>query len=283
MNKEDIAAFIKQNKELPTLIDLYARFRSKITDPNISAADISDLIASDQAVASRVLRTANSPFYGLMNRITTIAHAIVVIGFNGIHYIVLNTAVFQLFNQHADSALTLDPKKLWQHSSGTGALAKIIAKHAKYPGAEEMFTAGLLHDVGKAFLYRYYTQEYESTLTRAREKKMLIREAEEETLGLTHCDIGSLLLREWNLPETLIAACAHHHNPVFAKEKTKACSIVHLADILCRALEIGSGGDECIPQLKDDAWGHLGLATDAFPAILSDLREELAHTHNPES
>lgn len=278
MKREEIQDAIKKNKDLPTLSEFYLRFRQKIADPSTSATEIANVIASDQVITSRVLRTANSPFYGLVSRITTIPHAIVVIGFNGIHYIILNTAVFNLFNKAASSGIDVfDISRLWQHSSAVAILSRLIAKKINFPAYEEMFTAGLLHDIGKLYIYKNYSSDFVEIIRQVQQEKVHIREAEDKVLGINHAEIGELLLKEWNLPEDLLFTTAYHHNPVLAKNKDKPASIVHLADILCRSLEIGSGGDNTIPPLNYEAWDKLGLEVDDLDDIIKDVDKELKH------
>ena len=271
ITRKEILTVMEQNKEIPTLIDVYQHFREKISDPRTPATEIADMISSDQAIATRVLRSANSPFYGLMNRVTTIPHAIVIIGFNGIHHIVLNTAVLNLFRDTTNRSREFDPHALWRHSSATGLIARLIAKKIRYSAFEELFTAGLLHDIGKIYLFRYFLQDYLRVITTAKEKNILLKDAEEQILGITHSEIGGALLKAWNIPETLIYTTTFHHNLALAKDKIKAACVVHLADILCRSLEIGSGGDEKVPLLNADAWAQLDLE----PAMLNDIVDEL--------
>ncbi len=278
MNREEVLKSIKENKDLPTLGEFYGKFREKMKDPRTSATEIANLISSDQVIASRVLRTANSPFYGLMSRVTTIPHAIVIIGFNGIHYIILNTAIMSLFAKAATSALEVfDIRKLWQHSCGTAIISRLIAKQIEFSAFEEMFTAGLLHDIGKLYIYKYCPDDFESIMREVSGGRLLIREAEEKVLGINHAEIGEILLKEWNIPEGLIAATSFHHNPILAKDKAKSAAIVHIADILCRALEIGSGGDNRIPALNMDAWDKVGLEIDHLEDVMKEVDKEVRH------
>jgi putative nucleotidyltransferase with HDIG domain len=278
MSREQVLNSIKENKDLPTLGAFYSKFRQKMKDSRTSATEIADLISSDQVIASRVLRTANSPFYGLVSRVTTIPHAIVVIGFNGIHYIILNTAIMSMFAKAAaDSLEVFDVSKLWQHSCGTAIISRLIAKRVNYSAFEEMFTAGLLHDIGKLYIYKYYPADFEKIMHEISKGDICIREAEDKIMGVNHAEIGEVLLREWNIPEGLIAIAAFHHNPVLAKTRAKSAALVHVADLFCRAMEVGSGGDNLIPVLSREAWDKTGLEVDDLDDIVKAMDKELRH------
>lgn len=277
MTREDVQDLLKNNKELPTLMSFYARFRERIGDPKTSAHQIAQIISADQSIASRVLRSANSPLYGLSNRITSIQHAIVIIGFGGIHYIALNMAAQNMYQGAQQKVAGFDVANLWQHSMATAVLSRMIARRVRHAHLEEMFSAGLLHDVGKVFILRYLTKDFERVVSYVRFRHMSMVEAEREVLGVTHAEVGALLLKEWQLPQTLAAVAEWHHTPSLAADRMKDASIVHLADVLAKALEMGSGGDDLAAPLNEDAWSSLGLSEEALDDIVLGVDKELEH------
>jgi putative nucleotidyltransferase with HDIG domain len=274
MKIENVRDFIKGIGDLPTLPTLYAQFRQKMSDPKASAADIAQIISMDQAVVSNILRVANSAFYGFTRRISSITHAIVIIGFNGIHHIVLNTTVLKLFKNNP-AVYNFDMRRIWEHSLATAVIAKLIAGKVGYPSREEIFTAGLLHDIGKIVIYRYLPQEFVEIIKCTQEKNGLIKDAESEVIGVDHIDIGECLLLEWSFPETLVATTAYLYNPVLAKDKMRATSIVHIANVLARTLGIGSGGDNQIPPISKDAWEDLRLENDQIEDVVKNVQKEM--------
>ncbi|MCM8774096.1 MAG: HDOD domain-containing protein [Candidatus Omnitrophica bacterium] len=274
MKIENVQDFIRQIEDLPTLPDLYFKFREKIDDPKASANDVAKVISSDQAIASAILRVANSAFYGFMRRITNVPHAIVIIGFNGIHHIVLNMTVLNLF-KGKNNIGDFNISKIWEHSLATAAIAKVIARKVNYSNLEESFTAGLLHDIGKVIIYKYLPQEFREIIEEVKKSDIRIRDAEEKVIGVDHTDIGSCLLMEWNFPKSLVSAVAYHLNPFLAKENIQIVSIVHLADIISRALEIGDGGDSKIPMICEEAWNSLGMLVEDIEDIVSEVDSEL--------
>ncbi|MBD3246012.1 MAG: HDOD domain-containing protein [Candidatus Omnitrophica bacterium] len=265
--------FVRDIEGLPTLPNLYTRFRQKIYDPKSSANDIAEIISADQAIVSNILKIANSAFYGFSRRISSVTHAIVIIGFNGIHHIVLNTTVVKMFSGQTQGGFDLS--RIWEHSLGTAAIAKYIAKKKEQKNFEEVFTAGLLHDIGKVIVFKYLPDEFRAVMERVREENIPIKEAEAREVGVDHTEIGKCLLEEWKFPESLVRAAAYHDNPVLAKEKKTEVSIVHLANVITRAFEIGSGGDDLISPCNEDAWNHLGFALEDLDDIAAHVDEAL--------
>lgn len=258
---------------LPTLPAMLSSINKLMVNPRTSAKEIAQLISSDPAITSKVLRVVNSSFYGFPNRISTVTHAIVILGFNTIRSIVLSTSIFDALRK-AQPAHGFDRTAFWRHSIGAGACSRVLARRLGFTALEEFFIAGLLHDVGKIALDSYLPEEFAKVVGRVREADCTMLEAEEAVLGVSHADVGGWLLQRWSLSQGLVDAVSRHHTPALAGENLKSAAIVHVGDILSRALQIGSGGDRRMPPLSDEAWSSLGLAPDAFPSLLSEGADE---------
>ena len=224
------------------------------------------MISNDPSLTSKVLRVVNSSFYGFPNRITTVTHAIVILGFNTIKSIALSSTIFDVFRRNVTPG-DFDRTQFWKHSIGCGSAAKAIGRRLNYPMLEELFIAGLLHDVGKIVMDQYMPEKFVEVLNVVHSRDCLIAEAEMEVLGATHADVGAWLFEKWNLSKGLIETTRCHHNPALAGENQKLAEIIHLADILIRAMRFGNGGDNRIPMISETAWKSLGLQ----PADFDDL------------
>ena len=268
-----LESIIHRIDDLPTLPRTVFRITELINNPRSSARDLAQVITDDQVLTARLLRLVNSSFYGFPQRITTITGAIVLLGFDAIRHLLLTTSVFDIFSDRQGN-LQSARENLWDHSLGCAVAAKIIGKHVRHDNAEELFVCALLHDIGKIVTMVYAHQDYEAVTRMAAEKDMLLIEAENALLGYTHADTGRLLAERWNLPSMVAEVIHYHHMPDQAGEYTQEAAVVHLADIFCRALQIGSGGDSRMPALDVSAWERLHLQTADIEELLHQVEAD---------
>lgn len=259
---------------LPTLPSMLQNINRLMLNPRTSAKEVAQLISSDPAIASKVLRVVNSSFYGFPNRISTITHAIVILGFNTVKSIVLSSTIFDVFKGEQARA-SFDRGNFWRHSVGCGAASRAVGRLVGYSALEEIFIAGLLSDIGKIVLDQFLHEHFSKIMDSVRTRNCLLLQAEQETLGITHAEVGAWLFEKWNMSKGLIEAIRFHHNPAMAGEHQRLASIVHLGDILVRAVRFGSGGDNKIPPISDVAWGALGLDVGQIDRLLADTGEEI--------
>lgn len=272
-SQEKLKKVVDRIQSIPTLPDMLSKINRMMLNPRTSAKEVAQLISSDPSITSKVLRVVNSSFYGFPRRITTISHAIVILGFNAIKSIVLSSTIFDVFKKDGKSGF--DRMEFWKHSIGCGAAARVLGQKAGSASLEEIFIAGLLHDVGRIVLDQFDAEQFAEVvkLVRARDCRMM--DAEEEVFGVSHADVGAWLFEKWSLSPGLVETTRCHHNPALAHDHAKSAAIVHFADILVRAVRFGSGGDLKIPALSDAAWKLLGLDPAQFDDILRDTGQEI--------
>ena len=262
---------VKNLVKLPTLPSVVSAISSLMANPNVSVADINKVISKDAALSAKVLKLVNSPFYGFPRKVTTISHAIIVLGFNTVRDLVLSVSVFDTFKGESK---TLDKDAFWKHSIGVGVATRILAKRAGYTKLEEVFLAGLLHDIGKIVLDQFANQLYIKILAMCKEKNLLLYDVERAALGVTHSEVGKWLADSWNLPFDLSEAIEFHHSPPRARNAKEVVMLVHCADIFCRSIDIGNGGDNKIPIIDETAWQYLRLTEETMPDVLKAIGEE---------
>jgi HD-like signal output (HDOD) protein len=269
-----LKAIVDKVTGLPTLPSMLGTINKMMMNPRTSAKEVAQLISSDPSLTSRVLRVVNSSFYGFPSRITTVTHAIVILGFNTIKSIVLSSSIFDVFKK--DTVVEgFDRTEFWKHSIGVGAGARVLGRMFNYPVPEELFIAGLLHDVGKIIIDQFVHERFVDIVNTTKTRNILIVEAEQEILGFTHCEIGTWLFQKWNLSKGLLECTRFHHNPSLASENQKIVAMIQISDVLCRALQFGSGGDKKIPIISESAWELLGLRTEDFDKLLKEADEEI--------
>ena len=253
---------------IPTLPQVYYTVSSLLENPKVSASDISTAISRDPVITARILKIVNSAFYGLPRQVSTLTHALVLLGFHTVRSLVMAMGLSEVFPKTTKSVFPRDA--FWTHCFAAGTVARNIARRLDYPKGEEIFIQGLLHDVGKIILDCYMQEEFTRAIGLARERNILLLDAEREVFGFTHADVGELVTHHWNLPDTISRAIGMHHRPAEAGDMKTAASILHLADIVCRARLLGDGGDAQIPALDPEAWQTLHLDWKTLDAIMGE-------------
>ena len=264
---------IRRVEDLPTLPRTVLRITELVNNPGTSARDLADVVVDDQVLTARLLRLVNSSFYGFPRKISTVTGAIVLLGFDAIRNLLLTTSILDLFS-NKNRKTDFNREKLWDHSIGCAVGAKIIGSYLKYERVEELFVAGLLHDIGKIVEMLFLPKDFAQIVSIVEKENILLFSAEERVLGYTHADLGRLLAKKWSLPSKIEAVIANHHQPDAADDFKLEAAIIHLSDILCRALDIGSGGDSRIPALNKSAWEVLGLDISAVEPVMHAIETE---------
>ncbi len=273
MSIPDLQKIIARIDDLPTLPRTVLKITELVNNPKSSAKDLAQVITDDQVLTARLLKLVNSSFYGFPQRISTVTGAIVLLGFDAIRNLLLTTSVFDLFanrNRKKKQA----QERFWDHSLGCAVGAKVIGNYLRHDKIEELFVSGLLHDIGKIVEMTFLPDEFGKVVAVINKEDILMTTAENKVLGYNHAEIGKLLAEKWNLPVKLEQVIAHHHQPTSAGTFIMEASIVHLADILCRALNMGYGGDNKIPPLDKLAWQSLKIKTDSIELIMETMQDE---------
>ena len=273
MKLPDPKKIIAGIEDLPTLPRTVLKITELVNDPKSSARDLSRIITDDQVLTARLLKLVNSSFYGFPRRISTVTNAIVLLGFDAIRSLLLTTSVFDLFAGRTKKRRR-DQEKFWDHSLGCAVGAKVIGNYLRHDKIEELFVSGLLHDIGKIVEMQFLPDEFDRVAELVNKENILMITAENQVLKFNHAEIGKLLAEKWNLPVKLGQIIAHHHRPEYAGSFIMEASIVHLADILCRALNMGYGGDNKIPPLDRVAWESMRINTEAFEPIMATMQRE---------
>ncbi len=262
-------------RDLPALPAAVVRVMQLTDDPKAGTADVARALASDQALAARVLKLANSAFYGASRRISTVSEAVVTLGMRTTRNLVMATSCQEMLERDV-AGYALPPGALWRHSLACASAAQALAQRAGYRATEEAFVAGLLHDIGKVVLSAYCKEEFIRVLVRALGGGLTFADAEREVLGFDHAEAGACLLERWNLPPALVLAVRRHHAPLESPSSSLLPCLVHVADAVCLTLGIGLGLDGLAYTLHPEALAALGLTPEDFEAVASLTCDTLA-------
>lgn len=259
-------------EDLPTLPTVITRILEIVEDADSSASDLTEILEMDPAITVRVLRLANSAFFGLRHKVDTIRRAVVVIGFEAVRLLSLATSAFGAFSGKGKRAL--DVRDFWMHSFGTAKAAQFLSQRrglVESPAA--CFTAGLLHDMGKLVLDTACKEQYEEVVRAAHDKGRPLVEFEKQMLGTTHAQAGAWLAEHWHLPVVIVDAIGSVYQPdEYAGPYKAEVQIVALAEILSQAAGFGSGGE----PVKREADAALLRGVGVDESMLPDYVDELA-------
>lgn len=220
-------------RDLPTFPTTALEVMRLASDTDSSAAELAKIISKDPPLATKILRVANSPYYGFARKISTIEWAIVALGFETLRETILSLTLIDLFKGGVTK--NFDPRKFWQHAVDTASAARSLAREVRYRIPGEAYAAGLLHDVGTLVLYRYFPEDFEEILRLINEESVQPSQAEVVVTGTTHGDIGAWLASKWSFPAYLVEAIQFHHSPAFAEVNPELTSIVHVASLIASA------------------------------------------------
>lgn len=220
---ENVARLVRQIDELPTLPETVQRVKEATEDPGVSVADVADIIATDPPIVARALKLANSAAYAFSNRVDSIHLASTLLGLEELSVIVLSSAVIDL----VEKSRYFDYETFWQRSIFCATAARRIARARGDESNPAVFTAGLLHDIGRFALAEAVPARY-AKIHRGIEGEALL-DAEKEALGIAHPEAGHMLARNWRLPKKITEAIRFHHNPDLAWEDKELAAMVALA------------------------------------------------------
>lgn len=254
--KKRILAAIKTVPSLPSVV---IKLRKYLNDPDVDFNELAKVIQYDPGLTANVLQLANSAYFGWSRSITSVREAIARLGTHRIFQMVLCMSVAPLVRKPI-RGYDMDAGGLWEHSIATAMCAEQLALALNHPEAEEAFTAGLLHDMGKVVLGTFVDVDDEPIKEIMASDGLSFNEAEYMVLGIDHAEVAGELLSAWNLPDNVVAAARWHHSPRQAdKEHQALVDLVHVADVLCINVGWGMGEDGLRYKLDEKANDRLGV------------------------
>ncbi len=210
ISQDALKKIVSQLGTLPSLPEVYAKLRKAMTNPEVSIAEVAEIIEEDMAMSAKVLQLVNSAFFGLFQKVESPARAVNLLGLDTVKNLVLGVGAF---SEIKASSKLFSIKKLWSHSMTVGTLAKEIALSESDDKEliDNCFLAGLLHDIGKLVLLAQMADKYEEAVLLARENNICLRTAEKEIFDTVHGDIGAYLMGLWGMPGPVVEGIGFHH------------------------------------------------------------------------
>ena len=265
------------NVVLPTLPNIFVKINETIMNPRSSAYEIAGVISKDTSLTARLLKMANSAFYGFPAPIDSIQRAVTIIGAKQLTTMSYAINIIDAFkNVPAD---VLDMASFWLHSVTCGICARLLAGYKNIQNTERLFVAGLLHDIGRLLLYQHASADMGRLLVRARSDGRLLYNLEYETLNCDHTTVGARLVKKWKLPAMLEDIVNFHHTPQKSHNGIET-TIVHIADIMTNAMGAGSSGECLVPPLDLQAWEKLGLSEHTLTSTIRQMDQQMTDVLN---
>ena len=258
---------ILEVKGLPAMPTTLQEVNRIMESPDASTEQIAKVICLDQALAAKVLRMVNSPIYGFPGRISSVQHALMLLGFNVIRGIIISTSVFDAMNTAMSG--------LWDHSLGCSLACSEIAKATGRKNPEEYGVAGLLHDIGKAVFCLQIPEAKAEVDALVATKDISFFEAESKVLGFSHDRVNRWLCEHWNLPLVIREGMVHHHDPLRAEFHPEVAAVVQLGDFLTRLYDCGFGGDRGVNTVDPRSLKILGINQKMLEDLADSVGEEI--------
>ena len=254
----------------------YEHLNETINHPRSSIDDIAKIITEDQGLTARLLRLANSPMFGCYAKVDSITKAVTILGTQQLRDLALAASVMGVFKGIPEDLLNMS--SFWRHSIACGIIARSLAIYRRESNVERLFVAGMMHDLGQVVLAAARPEIIRELLEAQRDTGRLYLVLERERLGFDHAELGGALLKKWKIPASIGETVACHHNPGNAEQFRLETALIHLADIMCQAMELGRGAEWGVPPLDEPAWDRLGLSPHMLGAVLKQSEAQITET-----
>lgn len=274
MQPASLTAVLDKLGQLPAMPAVVQEVINSFNDPDLEVDELARKIGHDQGLSTRVLRVANSSFYGLPRQIASIYEAVVVLGFATVRSLTLAAGLIHAFPLAGKGLFNRE--QFWRHSIQVAAAARELAGCAKID-MEIAYTAGLLHNIGQMVLDTCLHEQFDAVLRRQMREGGDLYALEREMLGFDHAMAGAEIARRWNFPEVIQEAILFH--PVATQQATGFLPVViHLANLLARAYAEGMTGKDILPLFPASPQARPQLSVAQLEACLDAIEKAVANT-----
>jgi len=268
MQAKKIAAVINSFPGMPgTAVKLLAM----IDDPSMRVSQIEKILRQDPGLTANVLRLANSAYFGIPSKVGSIRQAVILLGLKRLIQMVIAACVSAIMDKPVPG-YALPPGELWRHSIAVSVAAEGLVKELKVDAGEEIFTAALLHDVGKLVLGEFVKDDFKQIETAVSEG-IAFETAETIVLGTNHADTGAQVLTNWSLPAEIVNAVRWHHAPENTDQTSTMLDIVHVANFMSMMIGVGIGRDGLQHQPSVEVTERLGLEPEHLEKVASQTMQ----------
>jgi putative nucleotidyltransferase with HDIG domain len=271
--EHSLDGYIDRVTTLPPAPVVLPRLLQLLAQPEVDSRRVVEVMSYDSSLTAAVLRLCNSAFYGTSTPMSDLLEAVLRVGFDRVYELVV-MVVGERAMRRAQPGYGIDEGELWKHSVATALAARTMAREV---GAEAgvVFTAAILHDLGKIVLAQALEQSYARLIREIQVNQASLLEGEATLLGVQHAEIGGRLLERWNFPDELVAAVWNHHNPAAAIGHEQAASLVYLGNLVAHFMGFGYGHQALALRGRADALELTGLKARDLPRFMIGTFDQL--------
>jgi len=264
---------ISQTTELVSLPDIYVRIKAVIYDPNSTMTDVASVLSHDPAICARMLKVANSAFFGVPTKVETVKAATRLLGTQQVHDLVLAATISKTFPDIPDNLISMED--FWINSVRCGLLARLLTEQCHSKDGERFFLASLLHDMGHLIMYQTVPEESQEAIITARQDDRPLYLVERDIIGCDYGQVGSQLMQSWNFPDNWVEAVRYQNEPADAQDFAFEASIMHLSVKMKDMDSADEAPDRDLSMIDPIVWEITGLSADMVEPLLIAADEQL--------
>jgi putative nucleotidyltransferase with HDIG domain len=261
-------------KRLPPFPQVARRAAEMLNDPHANSRDLVKIIEYDQGITANILKLCNSAYFGIKVPVSSLHQAVSFLGHRNLMSVIFASCSVKYYRSYVPG-YDLEKGELWRHSVACAILSQILAQKSGQKDHQVLFTAGLLHDIGKLVLSVFVKDRFEEIIDLVRSQRCSFLDAEQRVLGLDHAQLGGRIAEEWNFPPAMSRAISLHHNPEMMGGRDSLAATIHLADLGCLLLGIGVGADGLAYRAYQEVMNRFGFRERDLESALSELVVEL--------
>ncbi|MFO7707530.1 MAG: HDOD domain-containing protein [Desulfobacterales bacterium] len=278
MDEPKIKQIMAQVKSFPGMPATAAKLMPLLQDPDSSPAQIEEIMKYDPGLTANILKLTNSAYFGLPTQVSSVRQAVMLLGWKRVLQLVMTMCMSALMKKPVPG-YDLPRGELWRHSVAVSVAAETVVHSLSLAEADEVFTAALLHDIGKLVLGAYVNQDI-GQIEQIVEKGISFDVAEYIVLGTNHAEIGARILQHWSLPLGLVNAVHWHHDPESCRNGCVLSDVVHVANIIGRMIGYGKGRNGQPVEPAAEVVERLGLTPDRMEKLAEQTLQDVTRLSN---
>jgi putative nucleotidyltransferase with HDIG domain len=258
---------------LPSVSNVTAKLLNLLDDPNACPDKLEEILRYDPSLTANILKLSNSAYFGFRSKIGSIKHALAAIGLRRLKKMIITSCMQPVLNKPVPG-YGLNPGELWRHSIAVSVISETLAKELDIVASDEIFTAALIHDMGKLVLGEFVKVDMDKIQTLSSDD-VSFEAAERLVFGIDHAEIGAMVLKNWFFPEKIVDAVRWHHEPEALSEESVVVDIVHVADLISLMIGIGVGDDGLHYGSSQTVISRLGLSNAHLETVASQSLQNI--------